>query len=171
MIIMDIAIVGGHSATKDKDKSSYDEVWGINRVGMNSRCKGLDGSILPQKWFDLHKSYNRDWLNQLNCPVYLRKKDEKVKKSEKYPRKEMIEKYGHRFGSMVAWVIAYAIEYGATKIGLYGIRMTCLHEYREQRPNVLYWIGLCEGKGIDVYRADYKLQPLLDYPYGKLTNK
>jgi len=51
----------------------------------------------------------------------------------------------------VAWMIAYAIELGATDIGLWGINMKGTLEYEEQLPCCMYLLGIARGLGINLH--------------------
>ena len=39
----------------------------------------------------------------------------------------------------------------ADEIGLWGVDMKAEDEYAYQRPNIEYWLGIAEGKGIKVH--------------------
>ena len=48
-----------------------------------------------------------------------------------------------------------AIEKGYKEIGIYGIDLSTTKEYQEQRPSVLYFIGLAKGLGIEIILPNY----------------
>ena len=60
----------------------------------------------------------------------------------------MIAKYGPRFSSQIAWMIAKAIEAGFTHIGLYRLMNHLSEEYFSQVPDIMYFIGWGRSKGV-----------------------
>jgi hypothetical protein len=47
-------------------------------------------------------------------------------------------------------MLAMAIEFGATQIGLFGVNMAADSEYCQQRPSCEYFIGVAVGRGIKI---------------------
>ena len=67
-----------------------------------------------------------------------------------YPTEEILKKYRNYFTNTVSWMIAHAIEEGAETIGVWGVDMAANTEYAAQRPSCEYFLGIAEGKGIEI---------------------
>ncbi len=70
-----------------------------------------------------------------------------------YPLDVMLARYGRYFTSSIAYMLALAIESGATEIGLYGVNMETddasgNSEYGHQRACVEFLLGVAMGRGI-----------------------
>ena len=70
-----------------------------------------------------------------------------------YPRDAILAKYGRRmwFSSSISWLIAQAIEEGATDIGLWGIDLESGEEYISQFVGCAHFIDLARLAGINVH--------------------
>ncbi len=66
------------------------------------------------------------------------------------PREELISLYGRYFTSTIAWMIGFAIQQGATEIGIWGVNMSGDDEYQKQRACCEYLLGIAKGKGIKI---------------------
>ena len=63
----------------------------------------------------------------------------------------LVKKYSpYFFTSSIAWMMAHAIEIGATKIGLWGVDMAANEEYEAQRAGLHYFALIAAQKGIEV---------------------
>jgi hypothetical protein len=145
-----VAIVG-YSLTLNQapfDDLSWD-IWGMNMPF--HRLKRFT------KWFDVHDKnimyrhesyFNFLQANQEN--IYIADKVPELPNANLYPYQKITEKYGTFFTCSVSWMIALAIEQGYDEIALYGIDLNCKDEYKEQRPSVLYFLGIAQGKGIKI---------------------
>ena len=107
------------------------EIWSMN--------KHIDEDMLPRvdKWFDLHQQPVRQ-----NADITI----------NNFPFEEC-EKlvHGKRFCTTTAYMIAYAILQGATKISLYGMRFTPDHIRRQRElHNVREMIFFAWGRGIEI---------------------
>jgi len=58
--------------------------------------------------------------------------------------------FGRNLSGSIAYLLALAINERPDIIELYGIDMASDGEYGTMRENVLYWIGLARGRGINV---------------------
>lgn len=120
------------------------------------------------RWFELHKGeqllnwngvpqdHYVDWLayhsskGEHQFKLYMIDQDY-VPHAETFPKDALIEEFSpYFFTSSFAWMIAYAMQSGAAKIGLYGIDMSTLDEYRRQRPQFQHFIWLAKQRGIKV---------------------
>ena len=108
------------------------EVWSMN--------SHWDEAMLPRvdKWFDIHEEPTRETTDFTK---------------DNFPFEEC-EKlvHGKRFVTTTAYLIAYAILQGATKISLYGMRFTDDGNPRRQRElhNVREMLFFCMGRGIEI---------------------
>lgn len=67
-----------------------------------------------------------------------------------FPANDLINKYGHVFGSSIVWMIAAAIEQGYEEINIFGCDMATHEEYIDQRDTFFYMIGRAEAVGVKV---------------------
>lgn len=71
-----------------------------------------------------------------------------------FPTRALLDKFPNYFTNTVSWMIALAIHEGADVIGLWGVDMAhAISEYGEQRPSCEYYLGLAQGRGIEVFIA------------------
>lgn len=71
---------------------------------------------------------------------------------------------GYYFSNTISWLLALAMHEGDIgKISIFGVDMDSESEYVNQRPCVEYYIGLAQGRGIDVSVSNKS--SLLHYPY------
>ena len=92
-----------------------------------------------------------DWLcRHENKPVVMREQVPEVKTCVVFPKDEIVQQYGRYFTNTVSWMIALAMEFKPTHIGVWGVDMACGPEYRAQRPSCEYFLGIAVGRGIEV---------------------
>ncbi len=150
-----VAIVGSCHTTRDLAPHGNPKwtVWGINEIGM-----GVSGSW--HAFFNVHtltelrRDYprNLEWLAGVTCPVYLQERVPEVPWSIPFPVHDVLALAPRKnFDSGIAWMIGLAILQGYKKIGLFGVEMMIHSEYQHQRPNLHYWIGYCDAKGIEFH--------------------
>lgn len=109
------------------------------------------------KHFDLHSERNIksnkkyfEWCENNQSKLILGMPIIELQGAELYPQKEIMEIFGEFFTNSISWMICYAIHKGYEEIGLFGVDLACQDEYIKQRPSVLYFIGLAQGKGIKI---------------------
>ena len=131
------------------------KIWSCSPGNMNS---------LPRVdvWFEIHKnllwpenkSYGEpyiEWLKKQPFPVYMQDQS-LVPNALIYPKDDMVKKFGNYFfTSSFAWMMALAIEQGASEIALFGIDMASRDEYILQRPGFGFFRYVAEQKGIKVW--------------------
>lgn len=122
------------------------------------------------RYFELHNPQPRlekwskirywDWLQKEHKdeagnlkPIYMQHRYNEVPNSVPYPKDEIIEKFGNYFTNTISFMIALAIQEGATHISLYGVDMAqqavgVKSEYAQQRPSCELMLGIAIGKGI-----------------------
>ena len=108
------------------------EIWSMNLHD--------DEFLLPRvdKWFDLHHRPQKDSADY---------------KLNNFPFEACHELvHGRRFCTTTAYLIAFAVLQGATKISIYGVRFTPDGNTRRERElqNVREMLFFCLGKGIDL---------------------
>jgi hypothetical protein len=115
-------------------------------------------------WFELHGDLNwpgqgqwiepyLSWMHKASFELCVNSEivDLFRRKVHIFPASLYVERHGpYWFTSSIAWMMAYAIDEGATEIGLYGCDMAVKDEYYEQRPGVRRWVEIAEEKGIKV---------------------
>jgi hypothetical protein len=92
------------------------------------------------------------WLAKFKGPVYTTEVIPDIKNSTRLPREMLIEKYGPYFwSSSLAWMLALALEQpGIQEIGLWGVDMSAVEEYRYQRPGCHHFLTIAMERGIKV---------------------
>ena len=111
-------------------------------------------------YFELHRylpdgvSFPLDYcafLKTFKGKVWMTEKIDEIPSSKKFPWEKLVKKYGpYFFTSSIAWMMAEAIEAGATEIGLYGIDMAHSSEYKDQKLGCQYFATLAVAQGIKV---------------------
>lgn len=77
-----------------------------------------------------------------------------------YPKEKIRAEFGNYLNSSIALMIAYALQEGATSIGLWGVDMAAgSEEYGYQKGCCEYLLGIAKGRGVEVIIA--KESPLL----------
>ena len=136
------------------------------------------------RWFDLHvpeviDEQRINFYSQIDVPVFLQDVRDDVPGSVKFP-KTQIEEFvaglapgsanmlGDYQTNSISWMIAFAMFEGFTTIDIYGVDMSQDTEYRFQRANVEYFLGICRGRGIEVNIPDTSdlLKATHQYGYG-----
>lgn len=75
-----------------------------------------------------------------------------LKFAERFPLKEVAEKYGVMyFTNTVCYMIALALYEGYEAIYLWGINQMGKIEYINERRGVEFWLGLAAGLGVEVH--------------------
>ena len=121
------------------------------------------------RWFEIHPNPERlrmGWLawaieNQPACE--LQEPHPELENSSAYPIEKITNRFGRYFTSTVSYMIASAIDAGASEISLFGVDMKGKKEYIRQRACCEYLIGLARGMGIDVYVHDRS--PMLQFKH------
>jgi len=147
-----IAIIG---AARSIDYAPwYDPTWEIwAHSTVYPMCKRVD------RYFDLHPwewitgknvpGYVK-WLETVKTPVYMQRKFSKVRSSVRYPRERVLSEFRRYFTSQAAWMMALALTEGVTHLGFFGVHYSMDEEHRKQRSGCEYWMGVCEGRGVQL---------------------
>lgn len=152
------------------------EVWILNTLGHQNEVPRWDRQFeLHDLELTKHKDYGDyyPWLTRQTRPVFLRDEPpQEFTNGVRFPLGNILEHFKHLAGrtyltntvSLMLTLAIYEHENGQTisDIGLWGIDMAqhalrgaghvgwFTSEYARQRPSVEYWIGIAEGKGINV---------------------
>ena len=145
------------------------EIWGLNEAHISDWMKRWD------RWFQIHdsKSWKRPvakrqvlghykWLRKQTKPIYMQHKHRDIPFSKEYPLREVTKKcFGNfwrgeehvkYFTSSMAYMMGIAILEDFERVEVYGFDMVLEHlEYKEQKANAEFFIGLAMGMGIEVY--------------------
>lgn len=118
------------------------------------------------RWFELHcfdtgrqrwrKEYC-DWLMACPGPLYTHARYPDIPHGEPFPFSRLLAKFGRYFTNSITWMVAHAIDIGATDIAIYGVDMAVSDpvrgnngEYEHQRPSCEWILGWAMGAGINV---------------------
>jgi hypothetical protein len=135
------------------DDKSF-EIWGVNELYQVAPRIDVLFEIHDYELLRSKKRFARhlEWLrNNTTIPVFTQEVFPDIPKSVKFPKDELVEKYGRYFTNSISWEIALAMELGFNEIHLYGVDMATSEEYGDQRPSVEYFVGLARASGIKVY--------------------
>ena len=160
-----IAVVG-LSPSSHEDAPWGDDDWEIWGLPWDSMWELIDShfemhtvellkisTISPPRYFDRLRSLKS---------LYMQQEYKEIPNAKAYPLEAVIDKCGDYFNSSISYMLAYAIHLRFRKIGIWGVDMDDIEapdpndpsyktEYKYQRPNLEYLIGLARGLGIEVY--------------------
>jgi hypothetical protein len=145
------AAPGWRDAPEDKGEN-----WGVNNTHLFEKRIDLivdvHNRFNPKKLREEKKDlFHVGALTYKEIPAYFQREVEGFPTIKKYPRDEIIKKFGvDYFGSGIDYIIALALYKGATEIHLYGVWMVLDSEYTHQKPSVEFWVGFAMGRGVKV---------------------
>ncbi len=145
---MKIIIIGKGRGWQQAPMSG--ETWGVNDLCSRRDVKlvfSMDDLEIQTSVVKSVKKIITEYTNRTKVPFVGLKKYDYLPESIVFPLEEMHTDY---FSCSISFMIAYAIYKGATQIDLYGCTLWGGSEYAHQKPNVEYWIGYAQGKGIEV---------------------
>ncbi len=97
-----------------------------------------------------------------------------VPASVKYPFPQMITEFPRGYmTNTVSYMVALALQEGVTHLAVYGCHYDTGSEYGPQRGSAEYWLGLAEGRGVQVLippGCDLLNRPSLLYGYESHPN-
>lgn len=179
--IRKIAILGG--AHTIRFAPFHDLSWELwSHASSRDRCKRA-----PDVLFDLHpktlwgdpkkKSWDPGylkWLKKNHIPIYMQERYPDIPSSMKYPFETMITEFPRGYmTNQSSYMIALALMSGATHIAVYGCHYQAKSEYWSQRGSMEYWLGVAEGRGVQVLippTCDLLNRPSLLYGYESHPN-
>jgi hypothetical protein len=144
------------------------EIWGLNALYKFPDMKRAT------RWFDIHlrKEIHAERVAQYqswNIPVYMQEVAADIPTSVAYPKAEVEARFGtDYFTNSISWMLALALHEGFESIHIYGVDMSQDDEYKWQRPNLEFWIGIAKGMGVDVHVTETSdlLRASHQYGYG-----
>lgn len=151
-----IALIGS-APSSIRNAPYHDESWQV--WGCSPGAYGVVPKGRSNVWWELHRyEPGQVWFSPEYCQflkdhprVMVAEKVAEIPNGETLPVDELVKKYSpYFFTSSVAWMMAVAIEMGATKIGLWGIDMAATEEYEAQRSGLHYFALIAAQKGIEV---------------------
>jgi hypothetical protein len=141
--------------------SDAQEVWTLNNA---YKYDDLPANIT--RWYEMHDDWQlysdtqddkHDDFLRSEHPfdiVMMRDRSADYPSCIVYPLKDAIAAGRRYFTNTIAYMIAHAILDGYERIELYGVDMASTTEYAYQKACTEYWIGIAEGRGIEVYAPE-----------------
>ena len=138
----------------------FDPTW---ELWAHASCRHLcrrDPDLLfdlhpPALWRDVKKKTwdpkYLTWLQHNTVPIMMQDRYPDVPASLRYPFEPMITEFPRGYmTNTVAYMIALALMEGVTHLGIFGCDYDTGSEYGPQRGSAEYWLGLAEGRGVQV---------------------
>jgi len=170
-----LAIVGSHPRTRNNfDFTRTDcDVWIFNEaISWAPRADAvfqMHDKVIWSNPRNRNDPKHYKWLTNGETPViFMQKQYPEVPKSEKYPLDKILHltNLSSKFlTSSIAFAMALAVQREYKTIEIYGVAMETDTEYKYQRDGVAYWLGVADGKGIDVRFMETTFDGIL-YGYG-----
>ena len=144
------------------------DIWGLNDCAVYTRDSA--GRFRADAWWELHPADDRlwarrptgyrEWLQQLPCPL-LAFDQRLIPLSLVLLTDEALSGGRQFFTCTTAYQIQRAIALGYQTIGVWGMSFRSKREIIAERDCVSYWLGVAEGRGVEVITGER----LLYYPY------
>lgn len=156
-----VAIIGGAQSRMQApyDDTSWD-IWAFSSLRLSTPrfTRWFEMHALADLQSQLHTKTKRRWsyrtylqfLQGLNCPVYMQRRYDYIPTSVAYPLQEALNAFGRCFTSTASYLLALAIMEQYDTIGVWGIHLTERTVYARQRPGVEYLLGIARQRGIDI---------------------
>ena len=114
------------------------------------------------------------WLKTNRIPIMMQAVYEEAPASMKYPFEQMITEFPRGYmTNQLAYMVALALMEGVSHLGVFGCDYTTGTEYGPQRGSAEYWLGIAEGRGVQVLlppTSDLLGKPSLLYGYESHPN-
>lgn len=142
------------------------EIWGLNEAPQRAGYPSIEAHT---RWFQLHnpeylaKHYPRGladldvlWRQERGLSLYMDRRYDQYPDSVAFPKEEVeaLSQFGWYHTSSMDWMVALAILEGFDEIGIFGIELGSAPytagEPISGRACLEYWIGVANGRGIDV---------------------
>lgn len=185
---MKVAIIASGHGRYEAPLDTEWEWWGVNQT-----YRWFEHEMLAQRftrWFELHRRpflaweneadlYRRHlhWLTHLtDNPSRLYVQDVSEWNDATYPPQAfpftevqaLAPDFAYYHACSIDWILAYAIQQGATEIGLYGIEQDHTVEPHGSRACVEFWAGFATARGIKVTSAQGSTFKLAHLCYTKV---
>lgn len=127
----------------------------------------------PELWRDAKKkSWDPKyaaWIATNRVPIMMQDVYPDVPASIRYPFETIVTEFPRGYmANHVAYMVALALTEGVTHLGIFGCDYNTNSEYGPQRGCAEYWLGLAEGRGVQVLiapKCDLLGKPALLYGY------
>ena len=161
----------------------HDPTWELwSHASTRHLCK-RDPDLLfdihpPSLWRDPKKK-NWDpkyyaWIQKNRIPIMMQDAYDDVPAAIRYPFETMITEFPRGYmANQVAYMAALALMEGVTHVAVYGCDYSTNSEYGPQRGSAEYWLGVLEGRGVQVLLppgCDLLNKPSLLYGYESHPN-
>ena len=147
-----------HASCRDRCRRAPDVLFDLHP-------KALWGDPMKKRW---DPGYLR-WLKRNFIPIYMQERFPEVPASLRYPFETMITEFPRGYmTNQSAYMIALALMSGVTHLAVYGCHYQAKSEYWAQRGSMEYWLGVAEGRGVNVLlppQCDLLNRPSLLYGY------
>lgn len=91
------------------------------------------------------------WLREQDVPVFVREPRPELPNAQQYPLDMVLATFPRAyFTNTISYMLALAIMSNPEAIGVWGVDMELSGEYGHQRPSCEYFIGIADGRGIEV---------------------
>jgi len=163
-----VAILGSASSSSLQAPTENAQ-WEIWAMGLENRR--------VHRYFEMHEKNRirpecREKFKTTLAKVYMRDVHEDFPTSVKFPMEEVVKDLGiDYFASSIAYMLALAIHENVEQIGIWGVDLINGDEYKAQRPNLEYLIGLAQGRGLKVYVPERSALLKLRAQYGTPEEK
>ena len=167
-----VCILGTAETMKEAPFEDDDlEIWAhamcINRQPQNLKRWDLMFEMhQPHKW--LHRV---DELNTGGKPVIMQQHYDEVPASEAYPLDEVLSHFRRYFTNSISQMVALAIIRGYSEIALFGVHLATDSEYAYERPNLEYFLGQAEARGISLWIPEDAYMLRAGHLYGYEENE
>lgn len=177
-----VYIVGSTSHWEQTPWGEDAEYWGMNTMWRTQSVSRFTA------WFELHhletmyQNYpgledtdHLDWLREDHgidvfawADQIMTDQQINIRRGLPFPRDAVLEFFHpwRYFTNSVTWLVGYAIQSGAKKIGVYGVDMATSKEHRRERPSVEWLLGWALGAGIEIDIPDTSDLLHVGYLYG-----
>lgn len=123
------------------------ELWSLNEAFFFLRCP-------VDRWYNVHPwketSKYMGWLKSLSVPTHLISARPELPSSIRHPVETVYKPYRKILTSSIAHMVAAAVQEGYNPIYVIGVDMDKGSEYATQLGGMLYWLGVCDAKGIEL---------------------
>jgi hypothetical protein len=155
---MRVAIIGRPAKEQHFNASDYDEVWGWNATRFpwakwTRRFNLHKFSYLEGVWQDGLRIEAAYMARETHVPLYTIDPwpKEIAPNNVIFPREKLQGFFRPNYHcSTFDWLVAFAIQLGARKIGIHGISLWGNDQPLSARACGEYWCGIAEGRGIEI---------------------
>lgn len=142
------------------------ELHPLDRMVFRPKTAKVIRGQIPHGWF-VRPEGHIEWLKNFakTNPVYLQAEPDASwpVNAKRFPIEQAEAEFGQYWASGPSYMVALAMLEGYTEIQVYGIHLATEEEYRQQRSNFEFILGVARGRGIKVVMAESS--PVLRHPW------